>query len=72
MEDMSWLVERLAVHHIDDEDKAKDKANQHGGGGDGQHDPLLLLLRVKIIFSLGLRSSHLGVHPCSAQLAGRI
>ena len=44
MEEMSGLVERLGVDHIDDEDKPKYKANQHGGDGDCQHDPLLLLL----------------------------
>ena len=43
LEDVSRLVERLALDHIGDEDAAKDNANQHGGGGDRQHDSLLLL-----------------------------
>ena len=75
MEEMSWLVERLGVDHIDDEDKPKYKANQHEGGGDRQHESLLLLLLSlnNCIFSLYQdgRSSHLGVHPSSGELAGR-
>ena len=51
MEDVSRLVERLGVDHIDDQDKPKDKTNQHGGGRHRQHDPLLhLLLLIKLVF----------------------
>lgn len=51
MEHVSRLVERLGVDHIDDEERAEHKANQHGGGGHRQHDPLLhLLLLIKLVF----------------------
>lgn len=75
MEEMSRLVERLGGDHIDDEEKPKYKADQHGGRGERQHEPLLLLLLSSNNFILFLyqerRSSHLGVHPSSGQLAAR-